>query len=154
MQITELPPEHAACLVPLNLTVQALHSADDPARYVHAPDPQDVARFLQDWLSQPHVTALIAGPMTAPHGYLIYDITSHAPSVLRCGETRAMLHHICVDAAHRRRGLARALITAMRARADVRAADSLWTSYASFNTASAALMASVGFAPQTVIARA
>ena len=92
---------------------------------------------------QDGVTALIAGPPDAPAGYLIYQIEQRPASVLRHAECRAMLHHICVDTDHRRQGIAQALISAMRAQADVRAADTVWTSYGAFNTASAALMPSM-----------
>ncbi len=154
MDVHVLPASDAAHLVPLTLQVQAVHSAQQPSRYTVDPDPQAVAAFLSGWLVQEHVTALVTGPTHAPSGYLIYEIERRGPSVLKRAETRAMLHHICVDSAHRRQGLGRALIAAFKAREDVRAADRLRTSYASFNAASAALMADAGFAPEVVFAGA
>ncbi|MEP4197602.1 MAG: GNAT family N-acetyltransferase [Aliishimia sp.] len=150
--ITELPPERAAVLVPLNLQVQALHAAQEPDRYVKDPDPDKVAAFLMQWLQSPATTALIAGSIKAPVGYLIYEIENRTASVLRKAERRAMLHHICVDAPSRNTGIARKLIETMRQRDDVRQADTIWTSYADFNTASASLMRAMDFVPKTVFA--
>ena len=154
MTITRLPPEHAHCLVALNLQVQAVHSAEEPDRYVTDPDPEAVAAFLTDWLAEPHVTALISGPQDAPTGYLIYEILKRPKTALRQAECRAMLHHICVDEAHRRMGIGRELISAFKDQDDVRAADSLRTSYAAFNTASAELMRAMGFVPSVIFAGA
>lgn len=150
--ISELPIDKAAALVPLTLMVQKLHSDHDPDRYVSAPDPADVARFLQDWIARDTVTALIAGPVHAPYGYLIYEIEPRGASVLRRAERRAMLHHICVAPDHRKRGVARALIAHMKQQDDVQTCDTCMTSYGAFNTPSAALMRAAGFTPAVVFA--
>lgn len=154
MQISVLHPADAATLVPLNLQVQAVHSAAQPDRYVTDPDPGALAAFLGGWLADPCVTALVAGPPNAPTGYLIYEILDRPETVLRKAECRAVLLHICVDKAHRRNGIGRALIAAFRSRADVRAAATLWTSYAAFSTASDGLMRAMGFAPSVIFAEA
>ena len=154
MTITELPAAQAHRLVPLTQQVQAVHSAAEPDRYVTDPDPQAVARFLEAMLSAPGMTALVAGPPEQPTGYAILEIVDRPASALQHAERRAVLHHICVDAAHRRQGIARALIAAVRVRAQAADADRLWTSYAAHNAASAALMTSAGLVPSTIFASA
>ncbi len=153
MEITELAPPDARRLLPLLHQVHALHVEALPNMYPAFTDDDAVAQFLTGWLSQDGVTALIAGPHDAPLGYLVYAVETRAPSVMRAGETVGMVHHISVDAAHRRRGIAKALFAEARARLAARDVTTLATTYAAFNAASAALMASEGLVPTTIYAR-
>lgn len=63
-----------------------------------------------------------------------------------------MLHHISVDADHRRQGIGRALIDTMKAQLAKDGIRIIATTYASFNDASARLMAQAGLLPKTVYA--
>ncbi len=150
MDILDLSPEDAACLVPLNLQVQAIHAAKDPERYVADPDPDEVAIFLQRWLETPGMHALVAGSRADPIGYTIFEIESRAGNIFRKADRIGMLHHLGVDANVRRQGIGSALIRAVKARVHAAGADTLWTGYAAFNTASAAVMASEGLLPRQI----
>ena len=150
--IQELEPQDAACLIPLLRQVHDLHVIAHPDLYRAEPPDQDLAAFLQNWIARPEVTALIAGTVPNPSGYLIYEIETRPASVLRHAETRAMLHHICVEAAARREGIGQAMIGKMAETLRARRISNMVTTYAAFNSASAALMARAGFAPLTIVA--
>lgn len=153
MDISTLAPSDAGRLLPLLHQVHALHVDALPVMYPALDDDDAVVQFLTGWLSQDAVTALIAGPKDTPKGYLIYVIETRAASVMRKGETVGMVHHISVDAACRRKGIAKALFAEARARLAAQCVTTLATTYAAFNTASAALMASEGLVPTTIYAR-
>lgn len=65
-----------------------------------------------------------------------------------------MLQHIAVAETLRRKGIARALMAEMKARAAARGISVIATTYAPFNTASAALMQSMGLEPVLTLAEA
>tara|TARA_R110002126_G_scaffold267068_1_gene410499 strand:+ start:68 stop:535 length:468 start_codon:yes stop_codon:yes gene_type:complete len=150
--ITTLPPDRAAVLEPLLRQVHDLHHAHQPQHYLPTPAPSVLRGFLSDWLAQPQVTALVAGDIAAPTGYLNYEEERRAASVLKPALHRAVLHHICVDAAHRRQGIAAALIAQMRMQCRAAGIERIWVTYAAFNTASARTMARTGLDPVTIIA--
>ncbi len=150
--ITALPAAAAAILEPLLRQVHDLHVAQQPQHYLPTPAPEVLRGFLADWLAQPHVTALVAGDLAVPVGYLIYEEERRAASVLKPAQHRAVLHHICVDAGHRRRGIASALIARMRAECRAAGIGRIAVSYGAFNTASARVMAQAGLDPVTVVA--
>lgn len=85
-------------------------------------------------------------------GYAVFEIEDKPETVLKHPCTRALLQHICVDAAHRRQGVAKALFEAAKAHMTPMGIRDYGTTYASFNTASAALMASLGFHPTLIYA--
>lgn len=152
MQISELSPDRSTVIVPLLQQVHALHVAHEP-HLLHAdPDPQSLTEFLSNWIKKDSVTALIIGPPETPCAYLIYEVEKRPGSVLTQPETRVTLHHISVDAAHRRQGLGRALITEMTHRARAAGIDRIATTFAPFNTASAALMKACGLTPHRILA--
>lgn len=153
MQVSTLSPEQAALLLPLLHQVHAVHVAAQPTRYPPIRDNGAVVDFLQDWLRDPAVTTLIAGPMDAPIGYAVFEIQQRPAHPLRYARDLGMLHHICVDTHHRRQGVARALFASMRAHLAEHGITQVATTYGAFNTASAALMASEGLTPTTIFAQ-
>jgi ribosomal protein S18 acetylase RimI-like enzyme len=152
MLISKLLPARAASLVPLLQQLHGFHVAREPELLHSAPSDADLTTFLTDWLARDDVTALVAGPVSAPVGYLIYEIERRPGSVLTKPECRAMLHHICVDAHHRRSGVARALITQLKDDARRAGVDRIGTTFANYNTASAKLMAACGLTPRRTYA--
>lgn len=148
MKIQPLPPEDAARLVPLLQDLHALHVQHHPARYPANPKDQILADWLQDWLSRESLTALIAeSPQGALLGYVIYGVETRPHEPLRSGETRCMIHHIAVTKAFRRMGVGLALLHEVKRQAKGQNVDSIATSYAPFNTASAGLFQSLGLQP-------
>ncbi|MCR8827097.1 GNAT family N-acetyltransferase [Pseudosulfitobacter koreensis] len=150
--ITTLPAAHAGVLEPLLRQVHDLHVAHQPTHYLPTPAPSVLRGFLTDWLAEPYITALVAGDPSAPVGYLIYEEERRAASVLKPARHRAVLHHICVDAGHRRKGIAAALIAHMRAGCRAAGIGQITVSYGAFNKASARTMAQAGLEPVTVVA--
>ena len=152
MQISKLLPARASAIVPLLRQLHSFHLAQESELLQPEPTDDELTNFLMQWLRREGVTALIAGPVTTPHAYLIFEIENRSGSILTKPECRAMLHHICVDARHRREGLGSALITEMKVLAKAQKVDRIGTTYAQFNTASAALMASNGLTPRRTYA--
>ena len=145
--IRPLPAHEAAQLLPLLAEVHNIHVAAQPSRYVKDPDPREILPWLKDWLSGDHLYCLASGPSGDLTAYLIYEVQRHETSPLTPPRNRAMLHHISVAPTHRRTGLGRALITAMRDDLRTQGVAQIAVTYSSFNTASAALMRSEGLLP-------
>ncbi|TNJ48625.1 GNAT family N-acetyltransferase [Phaeobacter sp. B1627] len=148
MKITPLAATEAAVLVPLLQDLHALHVAHQPERYPADPDPQELARWMQDWLSTPGTTALVArSPQNAVMGYLVYEIENRPALPVRLAERRAMIHHIAVAPPFRRIGVGKALMDVTKRQALADGATVIGVTYAPFNTASASLMRRLGIEP-------
>lgn len=153
MKITDIPASEAHRLLPLLHDVHALHVAQQPERYTAHPADADLATWLQDWLSQDNVFALGAeSPQGALLGYAIWELEQRPALPVRAAETRAMLHHISIAEAWRRMGVGKALISTLKERATEQDATVVATTYAPFNTASGALMQSMGMEPVLTMA--
>lgn len=151
--IRPIGPDEAACILPLLQQVHAIHAEARPDHYRADPDPDELLAFLHDWLGSDATTALVAfGPDGSARGYLIYEVETRAPSPLKHGLRRGMLHHIAVDEAWRRSGIGLALIEAMKAGLRAQGVARVATIYATFNAPSAALMRKAGLDPLNVIA--
>lgn len=153
MKITDIPASEAHRLLPLLHDVHALHVAQQPERYTAHPADADLATWLQHWLSQDNVFALGAeSPQGALLGYAIWELEQRPALPVRAAETRAMLHHIAIAEAWRRMGVGKALISTLKERATEQGATVVATTYAPFNTASGALMQSMGMEPVLTMA--
>ncbi|OIQ24625.1 MAG: GNAT family N-acetyltransferase [Alphaproteobacteria bacterium MedPE-SWcel] len=153
MKIAPIAATEAAVLVPLLQDLHGLHVAHHPGRYPADPDPQQLAIWMQEWLSGPNTTALLArSPQGTVMGYLVYEIEDRAALPVRMAERRAMVHHIAVAPPFRRIGVGKALMEAMKRRALEDGATVIGVTYAPFNTASAALMRRLGLEPVLTVA--
>lgn len=153
MKITDIPADEAHRLLPLLHDVHALHVEQQPGRYAANPADADLASWLQDWLGQDNVFALGAeSPQRALLGYAIWELEQRPALPVRAAETRAMLHHIAIAEAWRRMGVGKALISTLKDRATAKGATVVATTYAPFNTASGALMQSMGMEPVMTMA--
>lgn len=153
MDLIDISPEDAHRLIPLLQDLHALHVAHQPDRYLAAPDDAALTRWLTEWLSETSVTARAAvSPQGSVMGYMIYGI-EHRPALpVRQAETRAMLHHIAVSESWRRMGVGSALIADLKRAVAAQGIQIVATTYAPFNSASAALMARMGLKPVNVMA--
>ncbi len=147
MPVTQLCPSQAGCLLPMLHQVHDLHLEHQPERYALLPADPQMCRHLEEWLSQPNIFSLVYEDEGALLGYAIYEIEQREATPFRRAEVRAMLHQICVDQDHRGRGIGTALIAEVRAHLVRKDGQVLAASYATFNTASARLMANAGLRP-------
>lgn len=153
MKIIELKATEAGRLVPLLQELHAVHVLHQPKRHAAAPTDQSLEDWLRDWLKQEGVTALVAeSPQGALLGYLLYAREDRAALPVRAAETRLMLHHISVAPPFQRMGVGLALVNEVKQRAKAQGIDVLSTSYAPFNTASAALFQALGLEPVLTMA--
>jgi ribosomal protein S18 acetylase RimI-like enzyme len=152
--IRPLDAAEAGAIVPLLHQVQALHVAAHPDLFRADVADADIASELTDWLARDGVSALVAAsPEGALVGYLICEIEDRPATALMVEvRRRAVLHHIAVDAAWRRRGVATRLVAALRARLRDEGITRVRTVYYAFNDASAALMRSAGLVPLMITA--
>lgn len=153
MEILDLPPSQASRLVPLLQELHALHVEHQPARYPAAPSDAALEQWLQGWLQEDAITALIAeSPQGALLGYTIFGIEHRPPLPIRFEETRVMVHHIATAKAFRRMGVGQALLTAVKQRAEAECVSTIATTYAPFNSASAGLFEGLGLQPVVTMA--
>jgi ribosomal protein S18 acetylase RimI-like enzyme len=148
MKILDLPACDAARLIPLLQDLHALHVKHQPTRYAADPSDADLTLWLQEWLQDEGMNAVIAeSPQGALLGYVIFGI-EHRPALpVRSEEKRIMVHHIATAPAFRRMGVGLALLTAVKQRAAEAGIKTIATTYAPFNSASKALFQSIGFEP-------
>ncbi|OIQ45953.1 MAG: GNAT family N-acetyltransferase [Roseobacter sp. MedPE-SW] len=153
MKILDLPAIEAGRLIPLLQELHGLHVAHHPARYPASPSDAELQHWLQDWLAQDSVTALIAeSPQGALLGYVIFEVEHRPPLPVRFKETRVMVHHIIAAKAFRRMGVGLALLNAVKHQAKSQGINTIATTYAPFNTASAGLFQNLGLQPVITVA--
>ena len=100
-------------LVALNAQVQALHAALSPEIFKPAVDPAELASFLRATLDQPAHRLLLAQVDGAAAGYGWAEVQERAETPFALARRRLYLHHLAVDPAFRRRGIAAALLAAL-----------------------------------------
>lgn len=126
------------------------HHAMDPARFM-AP-PRDVERGYGRWLAREAeregAVVWIAEESEAVIAYAYATIEEHDWNELL--EAHGKLHDVVVDAAARRRGVAKALLERMRATLVDRGCPRIVLSTATGNQAAQALFASLGFRPTMI----
>lgn len=121
MKIIDLDADQAARLVPLLQDLHALHVAHQPERHLPEPTNASLEHWLQDWLAQEGITALLAeSPQGAPLGYLVYAVEDRPALPIRAAERRIMVHHISVAEPFRRMGVGQALVSEVKRRAQER----------------------------------
>ena len=152
MTIRPLMADESHRLLPLLHQVHALHVDHQPERYPPLQNNAETLDWLSGWLKGENMHCLVAEEGGSLSGYAIYEIEHRPAMPLRHAETRGMLHHIAVDHTHRRQGIGRALVQAVRARLNADGITILATTYASFNKASAQLIADAGLAPKMIYA--
>jgi ribosomal protein S18 acetylase RimI-like enzyme len=153
MKITDITDRDAGRIVPLLRDLHAQHAEEQPLRYPSAPADSDIADWLSDWMEKDGIQAIAAqSPVGALMGYAIYEIEDQPHLPVMRGGKRIQLHHIAVDPPFRRLGVGQALVTEVKSRCQTLGIDTLTTSFAVFDTASAGLMSSMGLQPVTTVA--
>jgi ribosomal protein S18 acetylase RimI-like enzyme len=145
-------PEDAATLARLNAHVQDWHAAHYPEAFFPNPDPEALAQYFADRLSDPACTAFLMGdPATA---YALCQLHIRDSSVFSPGYRRLMIDHIAVAPEARRQGQGRSLLDAARHLArDLNVDEILLDTWAANHDAHAFFRAA-GFSPRRMLFRA
>jgi GNAT superfamily N-acetyltransferase len=153
--IRTIEPNEAELILPLLEIVQSVHSSARSDIFRAHPDRSELSAFLQRWLAEPAMTALVAMDADGRAcGYILFEIQERGQQPLHQANRRGFLHHICVDPLSRRVGIATALVEEMKQRLRALGVERVATAYWAFNAPSAALMAKLGFTPFRVVAEA
>jgi len=137
----------AEVLSALNADVQALHASAMPQRFKPVgPDtfPLTAARAL---LANPSNLVFIAEVDSKPAGYAYAEVVHVLETPLRYAWDEIYLHHISVRPAYRRRGLASALLSSVRAAANEIGIDLVTLQVWAFNEDAQAFFRRQGFTP-------
>jgi GNAT superfamily N-acetyltransferase len=132
-----------------------LHARHDPERFAVVPDVLDrYARWLPERAADPRSVFLVATaeaaetPISTVVGFLVATIEPEVPIfwIPECG----WIHDIYIDPAHRRQGLARALVRDAAARFATLGVKQLRLHTAMFNDHARTTFAAEGFRPCVV----
>jgi ribosomal protein S18 acetylase RimI-like enzyme len=131
----------------LNTDVQSLHASALPERFKPpGPDtfPETFARTL---IANPSNLVFIAEVDSAPAGYAYAEIVHLPETPLRNAWDEVHLHHLSVRPAHRRMGVASALLDAVRAAAGEISIGVVTLQVWTFNEDAQAFFRRQGFTP-------
>lgn len=146
-RIVDLQANDAGILLPLLEQVQKLHVDARPDIFRGDAPPTERDAFLRQFIAREGVTALVCLQQDTAIGYLIYELRERGPSALKQAARVGFLHQVGVEAAHRRRGIASALLEEMKTRLRAAGATSIRSEHYAFNAPSAQLMTSAGMQP-------
>ena len=146
-KIVDLQANDAGILLPLLEQVQKLHVDARPDIFRGDASLAEREEFLRQFIAREGVTALVCLQQDTAIGYLIYELQERGPSALKQAGRVGFLHQVGVEAAHRRRGIASALLEEMKTRLRAAGATSIRSEHYAFNAPSAQLMTSAGMQP-------
>lgn len=145
-------PADAATLARLNAHVQDWHAAHYPEAFFPNPDPEALAAYFADRLSDPACTAFLMGaPATA---YALCQLHIRETSVFSPGYRRLMIDHIAVAPEARRQGQGRSLLDAARQLARGLNVDEILLDTWAANHDAHAFFRAAGFTPRRMLFRA
>lgn len=146
--VREATRDDLDALTQLSAQVQALHVAERPD-FFKVPRPGPMAAWWRDELRDPDVSVWIAEHSGVVVGYLLMITRERAGNVF-CHDRRwCEIDQIAVDAAHHRRGVARALLSHAVADARRRSVDHVELNVWAFNHVAQAAFERAGFRPRT-----
>jgi len=134
-------------LVALNAGVQALHGTLSPEIFKPVVDPVELAAFLRATLDGPAHRLLLAQVDGAAAGYAWGEIQDRAETPFALARRRLYLHHLAVDPAFRRRGIAAALLAALEGEARALGLETVVLDAWADNAGAQAFFAAAGYAP-------
>lgn len=141
----------AATLARLNTHVQDWHAAHYPDAFFPNPDPEALADYFRDRLSDPGCTAFLTGdPAT---GYALCQLQTREVSIFSPGYRRLMIEHVAVAPKARRLGQGRALLQAARQLARDLQADEILLDTWEANHDAHAFFRAEGFEPRRMLFR-
>lgn len=134
-------------LVALNAGVQALHATLSPEIFKPAVDPVELAGFLRATLDQSAHRLLLAQVDGVAAGYAWAEVQDRAETPFALARRRLYLHHLAVDPAFRRRGIAAALLAALEGEARALGLETVVLDAWADNAGAQAFFAAAGYAP-------
>jgi ribosomal protein S18 acetylase RimI-like enzyme len=134
-----------SALVALNAHVQSLHAEALPEQFRANPPTTEVAATFAEKLAEPTALWLLAELGGSPCGYLYAQFREHEENWARPARRACNLAHVAVHPAHRRQGIARALIEAAIAEAGRRGFARIELDVWSFNTEAREAFGRLGF---------
>jgi diamine N-acetyltransferase len=138
-------------LVRLNQPVQQLHADLEPGFFKAATDRDDVAAYFAAQLEVPSYYFLIAEIDGEVAGYIWFERQETAETLFTLPNERLYVHHIAVDEAARRRGVASALLKSVEAEALSLGIGQIVLATWAANATAQAFFTSQGFQPSIVI---
>jgi GNAT superfamily N-acetyltransferase len=136
-------------LAALNGVVHELHVAALPA-YFKQPEPGAVAELFRSKLRRTDVRIWIASAGATPAGYAVVGIRERTETELCRARSFYEVDEIAVSAAHRRQGMARALLERVFAEARSQGVRDVELTSWSFNADAHAAFQALGFRPKVV----
>jgi ribosomal protein S18 acetylase RimI-like enzyme len=134
-------------IVRLNRDVQLLHAEIEPAFFKAATDDDAVAAFFAARLERPENHFRLAEVEGDPAGYIWFEIQERPASALTKPRRRVYVHHICVRAIVRRRGIASALMHEADVEARARGITAITLDAWTANRAALSFFEARGFTP-------
>lgn len=134
-------------LVALNAGVQALHAALSPKIFKPAVDPVELAGFLRATLNQPAHRLLLAQVDGVAAGYGWAEVQDRPETPFALARQRLYLHHLAVDPASQRRGIAAALLAALEGEGRALGLETVVLDAWADNAGAQAFFAAAGYAP-------
>lgn len=147
--ITPCHPTDAPALAEMLHDLHALHVHYRPDRFHAGASAAERAAFFTDRMAA-GAQVLAYRTSGVPRGYLMWEIQDLPATALEHPRRQALLDHIFVEPAWRRRGLATRMLRAFRDQVAAAGLSGWVVRVHSFNAASLALMQRHGAQPQVV----
>jgi len=96
-------------LLRLNKQIQQQHAEQFPKEFLFEPDAKGTRDFFKRLIDEDSQLLLIAHTADQSVGYLWCEIQRFPTSLFRPARSKLYVQHVCVDADHRRHGIASAL---------------------------------------------
>lgn len=151
MSITVRQADHrdVELLVDLSRIAQELHAAAEP-EYFKRHEPGAVAKVFRSNLQRPEVQVWIANIDEAAVGYAVVAVHDRPKNAICQARRFCFLEEIAVSPAHRRKGVARALVDRVLTEARSQGVPDVELTCWSFNADAQAAFKSLGFRPMMV----
>jgi len=139
--------DDAALISTLNADVQAIHAAELPWRF-KSPGPETFPpSAAASLLANPNNLVFVADIDSEPAGYAYAEVIRRSETPFHHAFEMIYLHHISVRSAHRRCGVGKSLIDAVRAAGQERGISLVTLDVYTFNEEARAFFRRSGFAP-------
>jgi len=144
--VREAAVEDAEALADMNHSVHTLHREQDPVRFKPY-DRAAIADQLRAWLRDGEREILIAEDRGRPVGYVSFVVVRRPEHVFGYERTFVHVDQISVSSAHRRLGIGKRLVDAVKQKARDRGTNVVELDVHDFNNDAQAFFAAQGFTP-------